>query len=180
MVLHDERVAKAVFRRSYVAPSYQSAKADGEAEALDLMMKVFASGSTSTLYKALVVDQKIASSVSGYYGGHGLDYGKIVIAAVPVPGVELKTLEAAIDAEIAKLIEAGVAAADLERSQERLLKSETQDIENWPKEIAKVTPDAATVVARKYLNIDASVTGYLLPEKQAATATPSKAPSDRS
>jgi zinc protease len=186
LVLRDERAAKPIFRRSYVAPSYQSASDNGEAEALDLMMKVFASGSTSMLYKALVVDQQIASSISGYYAGHGLDYGKIIVSAVPTPGVSLEKLEAAIDAEIAKLLKGGIDASDLERakrvytaeyiyeidSQSSLARrygwglvvgATTQDIETWPEEIKKVTPEAAHAVAKKYFDINASVTGYLLP-----------------
>jgi zinc protease len=157
-----------------------------KAEALDLMMKVFASGSTSMLYKALVVDQQIASSISGYYAGHGLDYGKIIVSAVPTPGVSLEKLEAAIDAEIAKLLKGGIDASDLERakrvytaeyiyeidSQSSLARrygwglvvgATTQDIETWPEEIKKVTPEAAHAVAKKYFDINASVTGYLLP-----------------
>ena len=60
--------------RDYLAPSYTTAE-PGEAEALDLLMKIAADGATSRLYKKLVVEEKIASSAGGCYSGSGLDSG---------------------------------------------------------------------------------------------------------
>ena len=56
--LIDARAGEPVFQRYYSVPSYVSAK-PGEAEAMDLLMKIVASGATSRLYKTLVVDQKV-------------------------------------------------------------------------------------------------------------------------
>ena len=81
VTLKDERTGKATFNRLYHAPSYNTAK-PGEAEALDLMMKILAGGSTSRLYNRLVVDDKIATSIGGWYSGNGRDYGRIGIYAI--------------------------------------------------------------------------------------------------
>ena len=54
----------------------------GEAEALDLLMKILADGSTSRLYRKLVVEDKIAATTGGDYSGWGLDCGAISLYAV--------------------------------------------------------------------------------------------------
>ncbi|MEO0800516.1 MAG: insulinase family protein, partial [Pseudomonadota bacterium] len=149
-------------------------------------MKVFASGTTSQLYQSLVVDQKIAASVSGYYAGYGLDTGKMVLAVTPAKGVSLEDIEAAVDKEIAKFIAEGATPADIERarnvytaeyiyetdSQSSLARrygwglvvgSSVEQIDSWPVALAKVTADDVKRVASKYFNINASVTGKLLP-----------------
>ena len=53
--LKDPRAGNFSLQRYYIVPSYVTAK-PGEAEALDLLMKIAGSGSTSRLYKKLVVD----------------------------------------------------------------------------------------------------------------------------
>jgi zinc protease len=42
-----------------------------------------------------------------------------------------------------------------------------QDVEQWPERIRKVTADEVKAVAARYLGIDRSVSGYLLPEIRA-------------
>jgi zinc protease len=56
--LDDPRAGRATVKRYYLVPSYASS-GPGEAESLDLMMKIFASGITSRLYKSLVVKSKM-------------------------------------------------------------------------------------------------------------------------
>ncbi|MFX8817225.1 hypothetical protein ABTM85_20540, partial [Acinetobacter baumannii] len=73
----------------------------GQAEALDLLMKVVAQGSTSRLYKRLVMDKKMSPSASGYYSGGGLDYGSLAIQAVVADGQTPEAVEAEMDAVIA-------------------------------------------------------------------------------
>ena len=63
--LRDPRAGNASVRRFYLTPSTPTA-APGEAEALYLMMKIAANGSTSRLYQRLVSEDKIASSAGGW------------------------------------------------------------------------------------------------------------------
>jgi zinc protease len=185
--LKDQRAGNYSFHRYYVAPSYVTAK-PGEAEALDLMLKVTASGSTSRLYKKLVVETKLASSASGDYGGYGLDTGNISLYAVAADGVPLAKVEAAIDEVLADVAKNGVTEQELVRAKNNYLaeyvyESDNQatlarrygwgvsvgrtvaQIESWPDEISKVTLDDIKKVAAQYLDARRSVTGYLMPDK---------------
>ena len=75
LTLKDPRAGNASFHRYYIVPSYVTAK-PGEAEALDLLMKILADGSTSRLYRKLVVEDKVASTTGGDYSGYSLDFGR--------------------------------------------------------------------------------------------------------
>jgi zinc protease len=184
--LVDQRAGEPIFQRQYLAPSYASAE-PGEAEALDLLLKIVASGSTSRLYRELVVKENLASSVSGYYAGHGKEYGRIVLYGVPSRGQTLEALEAGIDKVLADVIENGVSESELARAKrvfiaDYVYESDNQaslarrygfglvvgqsieDIETWPDKIRKVTREDLKKVAAKYFDIKASVTGYLRPK----------------
>ena len=192
--LIDARAGEPILQRYYNAPSYASAK-NREAEALDLLLKVAASGSTSKLYRELVVKQKVASSAGGYYTGHGKEYGKIVFYGVPARGKTIEELEAAIDGVISDIIANGVTEAELERAKrvyiaDYIYESDSQatlarrygfglivgqtlaQIENWPNEIRKVTLNELKTVAAKYFNPKASVTGHLLPKPRKEATAP--------
>lgn len=190
--LKDQRAGKASLHRMYLAPSYLSAK-EGEAEALDLLLKITASGPTSRLYKKLVMEDKLASSAGGWYSGAARDSGKISMYAVAADGVSLDKVEAGLDAVIAEVRTNGVTEAELERARksylaEYIYESDNQtslarrygwsltvgrtlkDIEEWPARISKVSADDVKRVAEKYLDIRHSVTGTLIPI--APTPTP--------
>ena len=85
-------------------PSITTA-APGEAEALYLLMKIAANGSTSRLYQKLVSEEKIASSAGGWYSGTGLDSGSIGLYAVAAEGVDLDKVEAGIERVLHELRE---------------------------------------------------------------------------
>jgi zinc protease len=183
--LKDPRAGKASVQRYYLAPSYPTA-ASGEAEALDVLMKITAQGSTSRLYQKLVVEEKLAASTGGWYWGNGLDSGKIAISAVAAEGVPLDKLEAGIDTVLASIRDKGVTEAEVERAKKTYLaefvyESDSQtalarryggglaigltikEIDDWPLKIAKVTPEDVKKVAGKYLDLRRSVTGWLVP-----------------
>jgi zinc protease len=187
MELKDARAGNFSFSRYYVAPSYTTAK-PGQAEALDLMMKITGSGSTSRLYKKLVVESGLASSAGGDYSGSGLDSGTISVYAVAADGVTLEKVEAAADEVLADVAKNGVTEAELVRAKssyiaDYIYESDNQatlarrygwniavgrsvaDIESWPDAIAKVTLDDIKKVAGEYLDIRRSVTGHLIPDK---------------
>ncbi len=186
LVLKDPRAGNASFHRYYLAPSYTSAK-PGEAEALDLLLKIVADGATSRLYKKLVVEDKIAATTGGDFSGWSLDSGNISLYAVANPGVSLDKVEAAIDGVLNDVRKNGVTEAELERAKKTFLadfiyESDNQaslarrygwgmtvgrslsDIEGWPHAIAKVTPEDLKKAAASYLDQRHSVTGWLLPE----------------
>lgn len=182
--LKDPRAGRRTWQRQYIAPTYTKA-APGEAEALDLLMKILASGPTSRVYRKLVVDEKVASSAGGWYSGSSRDSGKIAFSAVPGEGVEFERIESLIDGVISEIAQNGVTEAELERAKKAYLAeyiyqtdnqaslarrygwaltvgSTVKDIEEWPERLAKVTADQVKDAVR-HLDICRSVTGTLLP-----------------
>ena len=202
--LRDQRAGRPMVMRHYYAPSYNTA-APGEAEALDILMKIVGGGATSRLYKKLVVEDQVASNAGGYYGGAGLDSTKIAVYAVPVEGVSLEKAEAAIDAVLEEVKAKGVTAVEIERAKanyiaEYVYESDNQstlarrygwglitgrsiaDIDAWPERIAKVTAEDIQKAAAAYLDLRRSVTGNLIPiPASPASGGPAKpAPPNRS
>ena len=199
--LKDQRAGKPMWSRHYYAPSYVTAK-PGEAEALDLLMKVVGGGPTSRLYKKLVMGSQVASSAGGYYGGSGLDSTKIGVYAMPNDGVEMDKVEAAVDEVLTEVKEKGITTVELERAKanyiaEYVYESDNQstlarrygwglvvgrtiqDLDAWPDRLSKVTPEDVQKAAATYLDIRRSVTGTLLPiAADAGTSKP--APGSRS
>ena len=183
--LAHDRVEQPSLMRSYLAPSFATAE-DGEAYALEVLAELFGSGGTSRLYRSLVVDQGIAASAGSFYRGTSLDQTTFRVHASPRPGGDLDALEAAMDAEIEKLLEDGVNAAEVARVQQRMIAeavyardslttavrvfggalttgSTIEDVEAWPERIAAVTPEEVMEAARRVFDRTQSVTGRLVP-----------------
>ena len=93
-------------------------------------MKIVAGGTTSRLYQALVVDQKIATSASGWYSGGGLDSGKIAVSAVVADGSDAAKVEAAIDAVIADIKANGVTEEEVTRGKKAYLAEYVYESDN--------------------------------------------------
>jgi zinc protease len=182
--LKDPRAGRRVWQRYYIAPAYAKA-APGEAEALDLLMKILASGPTSRIYKKLVVDEKVVSSAGGWYSASSRDSGKIALSAVPNDGVAFEKIESLIDGVIADVAKNGVTDAELDRAKKAYLAeyvyqtdnqaslarrygwalavgSTIKDIEEWPERLSRVTADEVKAAVR-HLDVRHSVTGTLLP-----------------
>jgi zinc protease len=161
--------------------------APGESEALDVLAQVLGTGETSRIYRALVVDQPLATSAGGWYQGTALDESRFGVFASPLPGVSFATIEAALDGVIAKIAEDGITAEELQRAKTRLIADvvyaednqatmarwygaaltsggTVQKVEAWSGNVRAVTADAVRDVARKWLDKRRSVTGYLVKE----------------
>ena len=186
--MEDPRVRTPSYQRLYLVASYNTAD-DGEAEALEVLGELLGGGSTSRLYKSLVINQKIATSAGSWYQGGALDDTSFGVYGAPTNKTTLSEVEVAIDKEIAKLLESGVTDEEVAKTKSRLIKqavfsqdsqstlariyggslvlgSTIDDIESWPERIRAVTSDSVNEVARKYLKKKRSVTGYLSPAKQ--------------
>lgn len=185
VTLTDPRVTTPSFSRSWLAPSYHGA-APGEAEALDLLSEILGGGIRSRIYQALVVKSGLASSAGAFYDGSRLDVGTFTVFGAPRGTAKLEEVEAAIDAEIAKIVKDGIGEQELEAAKNRFLRAlifarddqssmaniygtalatgmKVQDLQEWPDRIGKVTPDDIRKAAARYLAVKNSVTGYLLP-----------------
>ena len=184
--MSDHRVRTPTFQRYYLVPSYNSDE-DGEAEAMEILSEIIGGGSTSRMYKSLVIEQKIATSAGAWYQGGALDDTEFGFYASPTEASSQPDVEAATDAEIEKVLKDGVTPEEVQRAQNRLIKSAIfsqdsqatlariyggslmlgstiEEIETWPQRIRSVTTDQVNAVARKFLKKQRSVTGYLSPK----------------
>jgi zinc protease len=184
VVLRDKAVRQPEFSREYLAPSYRTGERT-RIHALEVLDKLL-SGATGRLFKSLVVEQGLATSASAAYGGDSWDHDAFTFHLSPRPGADMAKLEAALDAEIAKLIKEGPTAAEVERAKKRLIAEAAYsrdslhigayslgialttgqtvaEVESWPEQIAKVTLEEVALAARETLREDRSATGLLLP-----------------
>lgn len=85
----------------------------GDAE-MDLVAAVLTSGKSSRLYKRLVYEDKLATSVEAYQASQLLG-SLFYIVATARPGVSLDQVETAIDEEIHRMVYEGIDPEELER-----------------------------------------------------------------
>lgn len=87
----------------------------------DLLMDILAGGATSRLYKRLVVEDQLASSVQ-IYGAAGSRYPNLmVIDATPRYPHTVAEVETAIYAELDRLKSERISAVEMERARNRLI-----------------------------------------------------------
>ena len=89
--------------------------APGDAE-FDLLANVLSSGKNSRLYKSLVYEQQIAQDVSTYQASHQLG-STFNIEVTARKGHSLVKVEAAVDAELKRIISSGITADELAQAQ---------------------------------------------------------------
>jgi zinc protease len=182
--LADPRVQQPSLYRSYLVPSATTAKA-GESEALEVLEFILGHGTTSRLYRTLVVERELAVGAGDYYNGSALDATEFGVYASPKPGVTLPQLEAAVDAVIDEIVAKGVTTDEVDRAEQRLVAdaiyaqdsqatmarwygaalatgSTVERVQSWPDRIRQVTADAVNAAAKTWLDKRRSVTGYLV------------------
>ena len=187
VVLKDKRVRQPRWSRSYIAPSYAWGDTD-QAYALQVLSKIAGENATSRLYRALVVDQKIADSAGAYYRAARKGPAQFLVYATPRPGTSMDALEKAVEAVLDELKASGVSADEVARAADHirmdavfardslragayilgaaLVSGRTiDDVENWPDKIAAVSVDAVNAAAKAVLVDGRAVTSRLLPEK---------------
>ena len=84
--------------------------------ALDILAQIIANDKNSRLYKKLVYNLQVAQNVSAFQDGLRLD-GKFQIDVTPKPGQKVADIDRIVQAEIANVINTGVAPRELERAQ---------------------------------------------------------------
>ena len=185
VTLRDARVTQPSFRRLYLAPSQHTGK-PGEAAALDVLADILGGGTSSRLYRQLVVNEGIADGVSAGYDAGPIGDTAFSLYGTPRGKTTVGELATAFDHVIAEVIDKGVTDQELARAKERVraavVYSEDSprtlanvvgaalatgdtlaEVQSWPERIAAVTAADVQAVARRYLGTRNSVTGYLLP-----------------
>lgn len=185
VILRDDEVRQPSIRRSWHAPSYRT-DPDGHAYPLQVLSEIMSGGPTSRLYRSLVVDQRLATSAWLGYSPTSYDLGSIGMGASPAAGVPMDKLEAALEAELQKLLDKGVTDEEVATAKKRMLAEAAyardsltgpaqtlgaalatgqtiDDVESWPVRIDAVTADQVNAAARAVLGKTNHVTGLLLP-----------------
>lgn len=106
----QDRVPQARLYQVWNIPQYGAADGDY----LSLAADILAGGKSSRLYRRLVFDEQIASSVNAFAELSEIG-GRFYIIATARPGVPLAKVEKAVDDELAKFLAEGPTADELQR-----------------------------------------------------------------
>ena len=176
--------------RVYVAWQTPPVFADGDA-ALDMAGAILSDGKSARLVKRLVMDERIAQSVSAGQASQKLA-SQFVVVATPKPGQTPERLLAEIDEELAKLAAKPPTAQELQRAKNKAESSMVFALEPvggfggraatlnnyWlltgdpgylAKDLARyraVTPEDVQKAVAKYLRKDARVVLTVMPGKK--------------
>lgn len=170
---------------SWHTPPYY-APGDGE---FDIFANILSNGKTSRLYQALVYEQQIAQRVYAYQESHEIG-SLFMIVATAKPGHTAEELEAAIDAELSKILADGFTEAELSEAKNSLEAgfirglqnvggfggmadilnqysvfvgspdSFAWDLERW----TKPSVDEVMAYARQYINLSERAILYVVPQ----------------
>jgi len=186
VTLKDKRVRQPSWQRVYLSPSSNKARNEA-ALPLEILSNVLGGGGTSRLYRALVIDKKLALSAGSYYSGDNIGPNRFGVYATPRPGVTMEQIQTAIDAEIATAV-TDIGEEEVDRARNRMTSQaiyardsasaaanvlgqalaiglKIDDVENWPENISAVTLNDVKNAARNVFKINRSVTGILLGKK---------------
>ncbi|MDE2264584.1 MAG: insulinase family protein [Alphaproteobacteria bacterium] len=185
----DSKTAKVpLLLRLYRVQSYAEA-APGRAEALEVLARLLGGGQSSVLYRKLVVERGLATSVGARYDGYTRDAGEFSITARPRPGVPLETLERAIDEIVGQYEHRLPSKAELSLAKSQLVTGATFrrdsqldlasaygralaigltvfDVQQWPSRIQAVTGDDVRKAAAASFVEKEAVTAYLTPARR--------------
>jgi zinc protease len=185
--MKSPRAAQPSWRRFYLAPSYRVG-ATQHVYALQILAEILAGSADSRLHKALVFDKKLALSVGAGYSPSALGLAEFGVYATPKPGVAIADIEAAVEAELHRLLEHGVEAEEVAQAARRMQASaiysqdslsgpanivgtalaigrSLDEVAAWPDKLGAVTPAEVAAAARAVLVERNSATGILLPER---------------
>ena len=189
VLLRDARVAQPYVSRSYLATERNSGD-QHMAAALTLLADLLGGGTTSYLTEKLQFDSQKAVYTGAFYGGVSLDSTTFSLVMVPSADVSLQDAEDAMDATLAQFLIDGVDEDRLARIKYQLRASDIygrdnvdgianrygralasgltiKDVQSWPEVLQSVTADEIMAAARKVLDRNASVTGWLMRNKEA-------------
>ena len=186
VILRDVRVRQPSWRRLYLAPSLSYGETK-HAYPLEVLAQILGGGTTSRLYRSLVVDKKLAISAGAFYSGGDLGPSRFGYYASPRPGISMDQLEEAMNNEITNLLNSGVTEKEVSRAIStmqaeaiyardsigvgaRVLGSAlasgltVEDVESWPDRIGAVTVVGINEAAKAVFDEKHSVTGLLISE----------------
>jgi zinc protease len=198
--MRDPAVHLPSWSRLYLAPSYHAGETKN-AYPLQVLAEIVGGGDTSRLYRALVVEQKLAATAWAEYDPQSVGPTSFSVGASPRSEIPLDQLQTALVGQIQGLLATGVTDHEVEQAKQRMQASiayardsylaggrvlgaalctgeSVDDVESWPRRIALVTTEQVNAAARQVLKDEGSVTGLLLPARPDEATTESSAPSE--
>ena len=186
VILKSPRVNQPNVSIRYLAPSYRTSN-EGEVYALQVLEEILGGGSSSRLYRSLVVEQGLAAAAGAGYDADRYDQSIFSFFGSPRPGHEVDEVEAALRAEIERVLNEGVEAEEVAAAKKRMMAGaiyardplgaapriiggalaagrSIAELEAWPERIDAVSVEQVNAAARAVLRDERSVTGLLLPE----------------
>ena len=194
VVHRDARVEDPMLLQIYPAPGINHGTRAQFYPAF-LVSALLGGGTTSRLYKRLVLDREIASVVDVYFDGYVIGPANVYIEAKPQQGVSMETLEKALNEELDAIIKEGFTGPEMKRAITNLLAEAVYDtdglyeaaeivgqglvsgltleeIDRWGEFVGAVTLDEANATARAILDRSKVMVAKLLPP---VTETPGAA-----
>ena len=188
----SKQVREASWQRRYRAPSLgwapEGAASPRHRLALQMLAELLDGNGTGRMARRLLEGSTAKlTSLSVSYDGQRRGPGVFLLAATPAPGGDLAEIERLIDAELSQALAEGFGADEVRRAGQRLadaaafaldsaggaahrlgavlaLGQPVSVLEDWPAEIASVTPDEVLAAARLVLQGKPAVTSILRPE----------------
>jgi zinc protease len=163
---------------AFPVPLLRDAGKDTEPYALEMLAAVLSGSEAARLRRSLMREQRIASSAGASYDGMARGPGFFYLSATPTPGRTVAEVEQALRREMAKIIEQGVTAEELERAKAQAVAAHVYqrdsmffqarqigwfEISGIPhdtldlqlQKLREVTPEQVRDVARRYFRDDA-------------------------
>ncbi len=189
IIMKHENVREPLFKRIYRVPGYR--QDTNTSLALEVLEEIMGAPSTGRLYRALVIEKKLAANIGLYCSLGSWDDGTLGISATPSSVDGVSALRDAIDDELRKMASDGPTEEEVKDAIKRLKNSAIfaqdslsapamiigsnmvvgiplDDVENWPEAISTVTAEDIKQAAMVYLNPDRPtstpyIEGILLP-----------------
>ncbi len=190
VTLTHDRVRQPAWSRRYLAPSALYGNVT-LTYPLQVLAEILSGGATSRLYKALVVEEKIAASAGAWYDSHARGPSIFGFYVSPAPDKQnsVKTAEQGVIAQIDKLIADGVTDVEVKKAIIRLQASaiyardsyrtpahilgsalaigmSVSDVEAWPERIGAVTRADVNKAVAAIFKDKRSLTALLLPKRK--------------
>tara|TARA_X000000950_G_scaffold225465_1_gene271882 strand:+ start:722 stop:2023 length:1302 start_codon:yes stop_codon:yes gene_type:complete len=117
LTLNHKDVKQKIWKRIYKSESIVGSIKNGIA--LDFGLELVAGGKTSYVYKELVEQKKLFSSVGGYYQGFTKGPGTIYFYAIPIKDLDDKVIEKELQNSLNNAVSKGISEKDFHRKKKK-------------------------------------------------------------
>ena len=191
-VMKDAGIEQPQLQMEIMTPSYATQKS-GEAYAYEVLANAMDSGEVGILYRALVMEQGVATNVAINYDPDTRGDEIFTIAVSPRPDIDTKKLETALVNTLAQLAQNGIDPKTVADAKDRMKRSAifardslmmpgyafgmalttghtVGDVEEWPDRLAKVSVEDVNAALRALVANPRRLVSSLLPDKKASRA----------